>query len=51
MWGGGEQLRDSKAWRRSVELSKEQTRRGRWLPSGRGFLEGQRKDGRRAVSA
>lgn len=35
-----------------VELSKGAKVEGRWLPfSGRGFLEGQRKDGRRAVSA
>lgn len=34
-----------------MELSKEQKRRGGGSLSGRGFLEGQRKDGRRAVSA
>lgn len=43
VWGGGEQLWDWKAWRRSVELSKEERRRGMWLTFRMGLPGGAEK--------
>lgn len=43
VWGGGEQLWDWKAWRRSVELSKDERRRGMWLTFRMGLPRGAKK--------
>lgn len=45
MQGGGEQLWEWKAWRRSVELSKEEKRRGMWLTFRMGLTGGAERKG------